>query len=206
METTQNQVVQKPRKQYTGIAARLLNILGSGTCSQVQAAQAVGVDPSFVSQLCAEEDFQVQIAEKLKKGMEVAIETDNNYAAIEKELSDRLRALAPWIQSPDQVIRTLKFVNEAKKKVQVNPAVNPGEGTERNKAVRLLIPVVVKQTFITNPNNEIVQVDGRDLVTLNSNSMQELLKEKLTIEDVTPKKVFPNELAKQASTDYWSNL
>jgi len=206
---TQVPVVVAERKQYTGAAARILKLLCSGI-TQTQAAKAVGVNDSYVSQLCAEPDFQAQIAEHIKKDHERAIKIDENYHDIELSLSNKLKELVPFMHEPDKILRTLKFVNESKKKTDASVPT-----TDQNKEsagpVKLALPVVVIQNFVTNPNNEVVQVEDRNLVTLNSRSIEALVQNRGQTIDAspTPLPAEPKKLQKpngNGKEDKWNNL
>src|SRR5260221_1337798 len=90
--TLQKAEASKPRKEYTGVAGRVLKFLCGG-CTPIQAANACGVSESLVSQLCAEEEFQKQIEEKLSKDFERAIQIDHNYNGDAKLLFPKLRQI-----------------------------------------------------------------------------------------------------------------
>lgn len=175
LPNTQTSVV---RKTYTGLAARILSLL-SGGCTQVQAAHALGVSEAYVSQLMAEDDFKHQIAENIQKDFEKSIAIDNNYLEIEKQLSDKLKTQIGFMHNPDQLIKTLRFVNDAKRKSGIGAAVNGGTNGHSVPGgpvtVNLILPKVVVQDFVLNPNNEVVSVDGKELSTLNSESLNTLV-------------------------------
>lgn len=183
-----NTEVSKPRKEYTGVAKRILGYLCGGA-TPAQAASACGVDESYISQLKSEEDFQIQVAEKLSKDFEVAIKIDENYTEVEKVLSERLRTVIGYMTNADQIARILKTVSAIPKKVQQRIPLNSETDGTAIAPVSLAIPIVAKNVFIVNPNSEVVQLDGKELVTLNSRSMESLLKEKrerVTIEQSKP--------------------
>lgn len=168
--------MEKNLKIYTGQAAKILNYLKGG-CTQAQAALATATTEGYVSQLCAEEDFQAQIAKVITADFKRAIETDENYEEVEHILSKKLREMAPMILNLDDALKTSKIVNSMKRKMA--PAINPNQGgQDGNKFVTLVLPQVVinniQNNFITNPNNEVVQVGDMDMLTLNSNSIDGL--------------------------------
>lgn len=172
------EIVTKPElKIYTGQAARVLKFLQGG-CNEAQAAEAVGVTPGYVSQLVAEPDFKAQMAAKLQKDFEEAIETDKNYATVELEISRKLKQLTPYVLGLDDMLKTIKVVNAAKRKVA--PIINPG-GTGADgtgiKTVRLILPQVTVQNFIVNPNSEVVAVNDLRLATLNASSIDSVVRE-----------------------------
>jgi len=203
----QKSELPKPRKEYTGVAGRVLKFMCGG-CTPVQAANACGVTESFVSQLCTEEDFQKQIEEKLSKDFEVAIQIDKNYTEVEERLSKRLNEMTSYMTNVDQITRTLKTVSAIPKKVQPRIPLNPESEQGAIAPVSLAIPIIAKNVFIVNPNSEVVSLNGKELVTLNSKSLDSLLqgrRERVTIEQSKPVLIEkPN--GKQRPTDEYSDL
>ncbi len=212
MENTQlssNREITKPRKEYIGIAAKLLKFLGSG-CTQVQAANACGVSEGLVSQLCAEESFQEQIAEVLSRNIEVASQIDENYVEVEKILSKRLRDVIGYMTNADQIARILKTVANIPRKTQPRVPLNLETVSGAIAPVALAIPIVARNVFVISPNSEVVKLDDKELVTLNSSSMESLLRQKrerVTIEQSKPVKfVEPVNGKPYQSSDEYSDL
>jgi len=213
MVKTQTQVDQiseppKPRKEYTGVAGRILKFMCGGATA-VQAANACGVTESYVSILAAEESFQLQIAEKLSKDFEAATAIDENYQEVEKVLSKRLREFTTYITNIDQITRTLKTVSAIPKKVQPKIPLNSDTSGTAIAPVSLAIPIVAKNVFIVNPNSEIVSLNGKELTTLNSKSLDSLLqgkRERVTIEQSKPEILERNNGKQRIPIDEYSDL
>lgn len=183
-ELAPNTEVPVELKKYTGVAGRILNMLTSG-CSELEAAHAVGVDPSYVRQLKQEPDFVVQIKAKLLENHERAVQIDENYAAIEKQATDRLKTLVGLVHTPRDLMQIAAFANAAKKKTSGAEKVGE-EGSADARLVKVIMPTVILNNFTVNPNNEIVQAGGRSLTTLNSASISSLVNkamEQKAIED-----------------------
>lgn len=164
--------IAKELKKYTGVAGRILNMLVSG-CSEIEAAHAVGVDGSYVRQLKQEPDFVIQIKQKLQENHERAVQIDENYAAIEKQATDRLKTLVSLVHTPRDLMQIAAFANAAKKKTSGTERPAGSEGSEA-KLVKVIMPTVILNNFTVNPNNEIVQAGGRSLTTLNSTNITSL--------------------------------
>lgn len=170
----------KERKVYSGIAAKAMKLLANGA-TQSEVALALGVSDGLISQYMAEVDFKQQLLEIVTRNMEVAREIDDNYQEAEKVLSKRLKDQVAMMYNPDQVLRTLKFVNEAKRKA---PAINGNNGINGNggngvagiQPVVLVLPQVIRKEFVINPQNEIVGIGDKPLVTLNSDSLNQIVK------------------------------
>lgn len=161
-------------KQFTGIAAKLIKLLGIG-CSQTEAALACGVSDSYVAQYMADADFVKQVNEELAKTFAEQSVIDENYRKVEKTLSDRLLKVTEFEFNADRILRTLKFVNEAKLKMapKVDPSHNGANGQPLAPVV-LLLPVNVSREFIVNPQNEIIGINGRELTTVSSKGLEAL--------------------------------
>lgn len=166
------------RKIYTGLPSRAIKLLGSGAL-QVEVAKALGVSESQVSQWMAERDFSEQVSELVKKNFADQCVIDENYNRVERKLSERLLSAAEMMFDPDKILRTLKFVNEAKRKVapQENSNGMNGNGTTIfNAPVTLILPAPVAKEFIFNPYNEIVGIDGKEVTTISSKGIEDLAK------------------------------
>lgn len=171
---TANISTEKVLKKYTGVAGRVLSQLSAGA-TQAEVALACGVDKSYVSQLCAEEDFQKQIQQNIVKATTRAIEIDDNYEEIEKIATDSLKRLMPLMHTPSELIKLAQMANQAKKKVAPK-SVNPDEnGNNVGRILRVIMPSVIINNYTMNPNSEIVAVGDRQLTTLNSASMTSLM-------------------------------
>lgn len=200
-------------KEYTGLNLKILKLIGRGNCNQAQAAKACGVDESRVSQLMAEPDFQLQVAQMIQEAVEDATQIDANYNDTEKLLSERLKSAAGMMFSPDSILRTLKFVNEAKKRsAPIGAGVNGinGNGVAVNVTM-LMLPTAMRHEYTINPNGEVLEVNGQELVTLNSGSMESFAKQqkllpKPALVGDTHIRNLPNVSTRKSNTDPWSDL
>ena len=177
-QSVQVKLTTKEKKIYTGQALRVMKLLGNGVL-QVEAARACGVGEAFVSQLMKESDFIAQVNEIVSKNFALQSEIDNNYVEVERKLSERLLKNSEMIFSTDQMLRVLKFANEAKKKTA--PVQHNGNGSGNSdgsgnlKPVVLILPTVVVKEFVLNPQNEIVGINGQELSTLPSAQLPNLV-------------------------------
>lgn len=203
-------------KTYTGVAARILKFM-SGGCTSSQAANAVGCDESYARQLLMEPDFKAQIAQHLQQSFESAIETDKNYEHVELEMSKRLKSLVPYVISLDDTLKTIKVLNGITKKTG-NANSSNTDGINSTKPVTLMLPSVIINNFVINPNSEVVEIDGTELYTLNSNSIDALVIENelkqiefdktqpLPKLDINPKQVANAKRNQSPREDKWGNL
>lgn len=170
-------------KQYTGIALKLMKLLGAG-CTQVEASKACGVDESYTSQLMADPEFKGQVDEIIKKAFITQSAIDQNYIEIEEKLSKRLLGTIETEFNSDRILRTLKFVNEAKKKVAPSATNSEGgsNGSGANVQVAILVlPAAMAPVFVKNPLGEVISVDGQVLTTLPSKTMDSFAEKQTAI-------------------------
>jgi transcriptional regulator with XRE-family HTH domain len=178
MDTTLAPLATK--KTYTGIAERILKLLAAGV-SQEEVANATGVTTSYVSQLLDDADFAKQVQDLKTISVTAQLETDDAYNETEKFLALQLKKVAPFILDPDKIIRTLTFLNNAKRKTAQVP-VNPGDQVAH--IVALVLPASVRKEYIVNPQNEVIQVEGTQLQTLPVTKLDELLQRKREAEEI----------------------
>lgn len=195
----------KDKKIFTGVAGRLLKLLSTGT-TQEEASLAIGVDPSYVSQLRKDPEFDRQLVELIEAGYTDNVDIDNNYVAIEKQLSKRLKEQAEFMQNPDQILRVLKFANEAKKKIAPNGQNGGANGDGKVNGIQpviLILPTVIREKiskeFVLNPNNEVVGIDGQVLETLNSASLNQIVNNR---KNLLPLKAPNGSITKQGKDPY----
>jgi predicted transcriptional regulator len=194
------------KKIYTGLAARALKLLGSGA-TQAETSRALGITESQVSQWMAEKDFADEVTAIVKRTFADQSVIDENYNKVEKTLSDRLMKTCEFMFDPDKILRTLKFVNEAKRKIAPQENPSGGGNTTILGPVTLILPAPVAREFILNPNNEILGVNGQELSTISNKALEDLSK---TIKNSKPqgdtklKRI--ERLHGSGQQDPWSNL
>lgn len=166
-----NTSVVMDKKIYIGKAAQILKYMGAG-CNEKEAAEAIGIDPSYVSQLCTEKDFSDQVTELRGKEVEQGLEIDKNYNQLEFIVAEKLLKAVSMVTDTDKLIRVAKFANEAKRKV----APQTKGGDEATATVTLILPDIVRREFVVNPNNEIVGIDNRQFTTIPTNVLEEKMR------------------------------
>lgn len=146
---------------------RALEFLGLGY-SQERVAQVIGVTPSAVSQLMANEDFREAVRERRTEQLRQQTELDRRYDTLEGKLLKKLEQAVPLmaIGKTRDILDAIKVVNGAKRRgAEVAPT------TEAAKTVVLNMPVQILQHFTSAevqklPNNQIVKAGSQDLLTL----------------------------------------
>lgn len=146
---------------------RALELLGSGV-PQESVASALGVTPSYISQLLSDEDFASKVVSLKYNALTKHTERDAKYDALEDTLLTKLDKAVPLILRPLDIMRALKTVNEAKRR-----------GTDSKESiiaqqniVEITMPTQIVQQFTTNIKNQVIIAGGQDLTTIQSGDLR----------------------------------
>lgn len=157
---------------------RALALLGQGHAQSV-VASALGVSESYISQLLSDEDFAAQVQECRVQSLSAATDIDNKYNKIEMELLNKLEGVAKLFVSPRDILNALTKINAAKRR---GAAAAP-ETVPRERIVVLELPQKVQYNFVTNINQQVVEIqeDGTEnsqsLVTIPINELGKIANE-----------------------------
>lgn len=167
----EQRIVTSPTEQ------KLMGLLGKGY-TQAQAAQATGVSEGFVSQLLSEDWFAEEVQKLRFAALAKHQGLDEKYDDFEEVLLEKLKKMAGLLVKPKDIASVLNIVNKATRK----SVTNTGPSTLTQNIVNLTIPVALANKFVTNANNQVVEVtdgDGRSqaLVTIASGQLEGLSRE-----------------------------
>lgn len=156
----------QPATEYTGMQGKILEMLGNGLSPEV-AASALGVSPSYISQLVSTEEFARQVAERRFSNLQAATTRDRRYDTLEDTLADRLEDLIPMMFKPMEIIRALSTINGLKRRGASAP-----ENTVINQTiVQLTLPAAITSKFVTNTANQVVVAGEQELITIKSTQL-----------------------------------
>lgn len=136
-------------------------------------AESLGVDPSRISQLLADEEFKEKLATEKFEALNKHNNADAELDQIEDAVRARLLENIDQVYKPFELLKILQVVNLAKRKGSVLPVGN----TEVNKILNLTMPVTIIQQFTTNISNQVTRVGDMDLLTIQSSTIANNLKE-----------------------------
>lgn len=157
---------------------KILQLLGSGLAPSV-VANAVGCTPAYISQLLAQEEFALAVAELRCKGVERDVSRDNKYDALEDKLLEKLENIMPFLAKPRDVLEAIKTVNGAKRRAQVGQSVDSAKTIH----VHLQLPPAALARFSFNDNKEVIEVEGRVLANMPAANLIKSLEEKKEAEN-----------------------
>jgi len=145
--------VTTAEKLFTGNSARILELLGNGLSPEVVATTA-GVSPSFISQLLSTEEFARQVTERRFNNLQEDTARDKRYGKMEDALLEKMEDLIPMMYKPMEILRAITVINGAKRR----GASAPEMAHVNNTVINLVMPTKILQQFITNGNNQVVEV------------------------------------------------
>ena len=156
----------QPATAYTGMQGKILEMLGNGLSPEV-ASSALGVSPSYISQLVSTEEFARQVAERRFTNLQASTARDRRYDSLEDKLADKLEDLLPMMFKPMEIIRALATINSLKRRGASAP-----ENTVINQTiVQLTLPAALTSRFVTDSANQVVAAGDQDLITIKSTQL-----------------------------------
>lgn len=148
----------------------LIDAVAAGfTDSQI--AESLGVTPSAVCQAIEKYDIR-NLAETKKKASKFS-GIDENLNKAEEFLAKKLVAVVAELNDPVKIARTLQMVNAMKRR-------SLDEGTPNAPQTNIAIlnmPTRTQVQVVRNENNEVIEIDGREMLTINPNILMQRVKE-----------------------------
>lgn len=140
-------------------------------------AHLAGVDVSYISQLMADEVFKESVlAERIMAG-EAKVRMDDSADSMEQLLLDKLKRALPMMVKPMEIVRAYEVLNKAKRKVDTGTL---GSSQEGGTVLSLRIPKHTALRFRVDSRGEVIEVEGRPLVTMPSTGLLKLMGERGT--------------------------
>jgi len=156
----------------TSVSSRALTLLGQGVPASVVAATC-GVSESRISQLVSDPEFAAQVAELRFSNLQKHSERDSKYDSMEDKLIEKLKDLLPLMMRPMEVLKAIQVINAAKRR----GASAPDQVVQQQTFINLNIPTTLIQKFQINQQNHVIQAGEQTLLTLQSGSLLNKIKE-----------------------------
>jgi len=161
-------------------AEQIKKMLGNGLSNEV-VATAVGVHPSYISQLMSDKTFADDVIALRTQTLTDATSRDRSWDAIEDKLLDKFGTAVDtgMVWKPQDLLRALHVVNNAKRRGNpVQQTIAPNQ-----VIVQLNLPTTIINKFKQNNLGEVVEVTTEDgqtqtLVTMPSSALMQQLTEK----------------------------
>ena len=151
---------------------RALKLLGSGVNAESVAA-ALGVSPSRISQLLADEDFSLKVAQLRYEALQSHNERDSKYDKLEDSLLVRLEKSLAFMIKPEIILKAIAIINNAKRRGQSAPS----QVVNQQNIVSLILPTIIAEKFTVNINNQVVKAGDQNLLTMPSGNLLDRVEE-----------------------------
>lgn len=151
----------------TTTEARALALLGNGVPPGA-VANALGVDPSRITQLLGNDDFAAKVVEAKFLSLSKHSERDTAIDSLEDKLLEKLKDVLPFMTRPMEILKAFSVLNAAKRKSQSAAAETL---TARQNIITLNLPSIIIEKFQVNVHNQVTQVNEQTLVTMQSGSL-----------------------------------
>jgi predicted transcriptional regulator len=156
--------------QSTPTRQHALTLLSQGV-SPSQAASALGVTESQISQYLSDDDFAAALESQRAAATAEDLAYDEKLDKIEGAYLERIEQKAAFANL-QQSLQAFKILNGAKRRKDSRiPQTNSGSGA----VVNITIPVSIMPQYITNSQNEIVEVEGQTMVSASPRKLNEML-------------------------------
>lgn len=158
--------IEEYKETLSSQQQKALSLLGAGVAAEAVAA-TIGVTPSYISQLISDENFAEAVSTLRYESMQKHNVRDNKYDELEDALIDQFNTIRHSIMRPMELVRSLQVINAAKRR----GASTPEHITNKSTQVVLNMPTQIIQKFSTNINNQVIQVSGQELLTIDSKAL-----------------------------------
>lgn len=162
----------------SSVREKLINYLAAGV-SQSAAAEAVGVTPSYVSQLLEEDGVRGEIAGVRGETLNKQLKQDELVEQGEKAALEKMIAMLPYSRSLSETTKAFATLNAAKRKsIEALGRDNNNSGI----AVTIVMPQAASVMMQVNVDNQVVEIAGKSIAPLPSAQLPGLaarLKERL---------------------------
>lgn len=152
---------------------RVLELLSNGI-SAADVAGIVQLSPARISQMLTNPDFKSRLEELNMVKMNAYIGMDNSMDRIESKALENLERAMPMILDPMKLIKIVDTMNGLKRRT-----TNSTNKTNvaPSQVVVLNIGAQTLNKFVVNNQSEVIEVDGRPLLTMQSGQFRRFANE-----------------------------
>lgn len=149
---------------------QVLELLGKGVPANI-VASTLDISPSYVTQCTEHPVFKQELQSMLLVSQLAASQRDEELDSLEDLLIEQVKKTAIYITKPMEAMKALQMVNGMKRR-----GLGGSEGAAsitNNNTVILNIPQHVRPTVhtVVSDENEVVEVDGRHMITKSSQAV-----------------------------------
>lgn len=156
--------------RWSSTEQRAIKLLAAGLQNS-QAAAALGVTESRVSQMLAEENFAAEVAAAKFLAMEKRTTRDAAYDELEDTLLEKVKLASQFESRLPVLVKALQIINAARRSMTSGPAA----GNLQQTVVNITIPQVAASMFTTNSNNQVISAGEQQLLTIQSGALHRMV-------------------------------
>lgn len=168
------------------IKERAITLLGQNLDPSM-VASAIGITPAYISQLISDPEFSARVAEIRFKTLASHTDRDRKYDSLEDRLLEKLENMLSFMVRPTEVLRAIATINAAKRR---GAPMLEATSAAQQETIPLSLPHHIFQQFTAgvqniqvNINNQVIKVGDRDMITIQTKRLDDLLKTKESIHD-----------------------
>lgn len=145
---------------------QILSLLGRGL-QAAQVAEAVGCDPSYISQLLAEAEFAEAVQTRRAAAQLAHVEHDDSIDAMEELALAKVKQLLPFSTKISEAVKVFGILNAARRRAtDVNQAA-----TVPAQTVVINMPAAASVSVVMSSDRQVVEVEGRSMTTMPARSL-----------------------------------
>lgn len=138
-------------------------------------ARIAGCDVSYISQLMADPEFAEGVALARLEQEERTLGMDNKADKLENLLLNKLEKAIPMMFKPSEILNAYKILNSANRRSTVGGL---GGGSNGGAVVQINLPARAALRFKMDGAGEVIEVEGKPLVTMQSSVLMRKLSER----------------------------
>lgn len=137
-------------------------------------AGTIGVEESYVSQLMSDEDFAASVELMRVEQSQEDIDYDKKLERTEEGYLDKIEHRLP-VANLQQSLQAFKILNGAKRRK--DRSMTPGL-VNHGTIVNITLPQAISPKYLTNGNNEIVEVEGQTMISATPKALDAIIAQK----------------------------
>lgn len=131
-------------------------------------AAKLSVSPGLVSQIANEEEIKQKVTQAQLAFLDAATERDQRYNELEDELLEKAKKALPTIYKPQDIMRALLAINKAERRGASSQQMAEILAKKDTAVIELELPERLRTKLIKSHTREVVEINGRKLVTKDS--------------------------------------
>lgn len=136
-----------------------------------QVAAALGVTESAISQLLSQEDFSAELEQVRVAATAEDLKYDDRLDTAESDALSNIEGKLRFANM-QQSLQAFKILNTARRRKESRVAAQQTGG---GVVVNITLPTAIVPQYVTNPKNEIIEVEGKTMVSASPTRMEEIL-------------------------------